>query len=405
MANDFEQAAEAMGITLSSTPPSSMTEANNEPTEDSTVENTNSETEEVLEETETSTQEADADEAVTETEEVVEVPVEAEKPLEASANEEEEVITASDEPVEEELSDEEYEKMVFDTVAEMVGVDSLDRESLMEKLTVAPPTEVAPLDERVQVIADFVAETGRDPQDWFTYMSMNPSEMDDSAVLKQSLQDKYPDLSSEDAMLLLDSKYKVDPDLNSEQDVRLGALQLKMDASNARKELELVRSKYKEPVMAAAPIVESSEDTTPFDASWMSANESVVNDMEAIEFTVGKDKSFNFGLTDAYKASLKQTNANMGDHFNQYIDKDGNWNHEKLSVHTAILDNIESIVDSAYKQGVSSGTSNVVKQAVNPSSVDPTSTNSTTASSSQDKVRQQILNALQGGDDTLRLKF
>ena len=62
-------------------------------------------------------------------------------------------------------------------------------------------------------------------------------------------------------------------------------------------------------------------------------------------------------------------------------------------------------MDSAYKQGVSAGTSNVVKQAVNPSDVTPSSSSSTSSASTEDKVRQQILNALQGGDDTLRMKF
>jgi len=54
---------------------------------------------------------------------------------------------------------------------------------------------------------------------------------------------------------------------------------------------------------------------------------------------------------------------------------------------------------------LSQGTSNVVKQAVNPSDVNPSSSSAPSSASSEDKVRQQILNALQGGDDTLRMKF
>ena len=133
--------------------------------------------------------------------------------------------------------------------------------------------------------------------------------------------------------------------------------------------------------------------------------EESVNGMEALEFNVGKDQTFSFGMTDSYKSSLKQSQSQLENHFDQYVDESGNWNYELLNVHRTILDNIESIVDSAYKQGVSAGTSNVVKQAVNPSDVTPSSSSSTSSASTEDKVRQQILNALQGGDDTLRMKF
>jgi hypothetical protein len=95
----------------------------------------------------------------------------------------------------------------------------------------------------------------------------------------------------------------------------------------------------------------------------------------------------------------------MDEYFDQYISEAGDWDFEKLNVHRTILDNIENIVDAAFKQGLSQGTSNVVKQAVNPSDVNPSSSSAPSSASSEDKVRQQILNALQGGDDTLRMKF
>jgi len=168
--------------------------------------------------------------------------------------------------------------------------------------------------------------------------------------------------------------------------------------------LESTRSKYlatvKEEQTAGTEEIES-----PITADWISGMEKSVEGMEALEFTVGKDKTFSFGLTDDYKSSLKQSQSQLENHFDQYVDESGNWNYELLNVHRTILDNIENIVDSAFKQGVSVGTSNVVNQAVNPSDVNPSSSASTGAASSEDKVRQQILNALQGGDDTLRLKF
>lgn len=410
MANEFENLAESLGINLSSTPPSEVTEeVTSEPqAEAQEVESTEEPQEaveqtDVIENTETESTEVEeqAEEAVAEeqTEEVVETP---------ELDEEVDTALTEDETTEEDnISDEEYEDILVQAVGEMLGLEGMSKEQLLERLDTEQTPAPVELDPAVKAIADFVEETGRSVEEWFAYQSLNPSEMDDVTVMKNNLQQQYPDLSDEDATLLLENKYKLDSDLNTEQDVRLGALQLKMDATNARKELESTRSKYLAPVKneepAATPAPEEIE--SPITAEWISAMSSVADDMEALEFNVGKDQSFAFGISDTYKSELKQSNAKMDEYFDQYISEGGDWDFEKLNVHRTILDNIENIVDAAFKQGLSQGTSNVVKQAVNPSSVNPNSSNAPTSASSEDKVRQQILNALQGGDDTLRMKF
>ena len=419
MANEFEDLAASLGIDLSSTPPS---EANlvevDEATEAEATESTVTE-----ETTEAQPEESDVlenDEIInTESTEVEAETVEDnEEPVDGSdLNEavdailDEEVDTTDSLEVtdeeEDNISDEEYEQMLFSAVGEMLGMEGASKEMMLERLNTEQTPAPVELDPAVKAIADFVSETGRTVEEWFSYQALNPSEMDDLSVMQSNLQNQYPDLSTSDAKLLLENKYNLDTDLNTEQDVRLGALQMKMDASTARKELESTRSKYLAPVVKdepiAAPVQEELE--SPITSEWISSMSKVADDMEALEFNVGKDKSFAFGISDAYKSELKQSNAKMDDYFDQYVSEKGDWDFEKLNVHHTILDNIEGIVDAAFKQGLSEGTSNVVKQAVNPSSVTPTSSNAPSAASNEDKVRQQILNALQGGDDTLRMKF
>ena len=60
----------------------------------------------------------------------------------------------------------------------------------------------AEIDERVAAINEFVRKTGRDPQDWFTYQAMNPSEMDDVSAVTTQLRNQYGDLSDSDLALL-----------------------------------------------------------------------------------------------------------------------------------------------------------------------------------------------------------
>lgn len=408
MANEFENLATELGINLSSTPPSAAQDepqteevSQTEQTEETPVVEEAVEQEDVIENKETESTEVEA--------EAEEAPVEEPQDILQGETEEEflnsiDEILAEDSIDEDNISDEEYEEMLVGAVSEMLGLEGMTKEALLERLDTEQPT-ASELDPTVQAIADFVSETGRSVSDWFAYQSSNPSEMDDVTVMKQNLQNQYPDLSEEDAMLLLDNKYKLNADFYGEDEVRLGQLQMKMDATNARKELETTRSKYLAPAEAAPQTSAPEEIESPITTEWIAGMEESVNGMEALEFNVGKDKTFSFGMTDSYKSSLKQSQSQLENHFDQYVDESGNWNYELLNVHRTILDNIENIVDSAYKQGVSAGTSNVVKQAVNPSDVTPSSSTSTSSASAEDKVRQQILNALQGGDDTLRMKF
>jgi len=74
----------------------------------------------------------------------------------------------------------------------------------------------SPIDERVEAISKFVTETGRSPQEWFTYQSLNTSEMDDMTVLKVDMAIQYPTLSSEEVTTLIQNKYNLDPSASSE---------------------------------------------------------------------------------------------------------------------------------------------------------------------------------------------
>jgi aminopeptidase N len=117
-------------------------------------------------------------------------------------------LESAEEP---EMSQEEFEAGVAQFISERLGLELDSLEQLTEILNA--PKQTADIDERVKAIADFVAETGRDPQDWFTYQSLNPSEMDDLAAVKLQMAVEYPNLASEEIDMLIGSKYKIDEDL------------------------------------------------------------------------------------------------------------------------------------------------------------------------------------------------
>jgi len=142
-----------------------------------------------------------------------------------------------------EISEEEMESTMLQYLSERLGreVSSFDEIQGTQNTS----TEI---DERVAAINEFVRTTGRDPQDWFAYQAMNPSEMDDLSAVKTQLKSQYGDLSNEDLNLLIENKYKLDADMYDDSEVRLSQIQLKMDADKARQEIEGLRSQYAAPV-------------------------------------------------------------------------------------------------------------------------------------------------------------
>jgi hypothetical protein len=248
-----------------------------------------------------------------------------------------------------------------------------------------PQQQERALDERVEAIARFVEETGRDPQDWFRYQQLDASEMDDLTAVKLQMISDYQDLSSEELDILLGSKYKLDPDLHTEDEVKLSQLQLKMDAKAAREKITNLRDSYKTPMRTEAEVDSSS---SPIDDKWISSMTTELNALEGVEFDLGDGNSFTFGLTNEYKSQLAEKNTRLDEFFDPYVREDGSWDYDKLNIHRSVIDNMEAIAKSIYKQGMADGQRNIVDRAAN------VSTNSPNPQPESSPLADQLRNAL-----------
>jgi len=259
-----------------------------------------------------------------------------------------------DEQYTEEYSQEDVEGAVANYLSERLGREITNLDDVFET------QQQSELDERVLAIAEFVSETGRSPQDWFVYQQLNPSEMDDVTAIQVEMASSYPNLSQEEVGMLLNSKYKLDPDLHTEEEVKLSQLQMKIDAQNARQGIEELRDKY------SAPEVQESESfDSPFDDQWYSAMEHETQALDGVEFDLGNGRSFTFGLNDQYRSELMEKNTRLDEFFDPYVQQDGGWDYDKLNIHRAVVDNMEQIVQSVYKQGMADGKRGIVNQAAN----------------------------------------
>ena len=97
---------------------------------------------------------------------------------------------------------------------------------------------------------------------------------------------QYPGLSQEELGILVQSKYNVDPDLASEEELRVASLQMKVDAQAARQSIQEIRSNYE------APAAQSEQLESIVDDTWVSEMSANLDDMTGLEFDLGNDRSF-----------------------------------------------------------------------------------------------------------------
>ena len=288
-------------------------------------------------------------------------------------------------------SDQEIENAVFNYVSERLGreVRSFDDFSQPEST----------LDERVQKIAEFVKNTGRDPEDWFRYQSLNSSEMDDITAIRVQYSQNYPDLNFNEINTLISSKYKLNADEHSDEEVKVSALQLKIDAADARNKITEIRDTYAAPVQDT-PSTEPEDNY--FDQSWMQDMQRETLDFEGLEFDLGNGKTFNFGVGDNYRNSLVNRHQKIEDYFDRYVDNNGNWDHDTFNSHQTLIDNIDNIVASAYRQGLGDGQRGLVDRAANVSASAPAQASNQNDTNS---LAEQVKNIMGANSNKMTFKI
>ena len=269
-----------------------------------------------------------------------------------------------DEPVQQEVTETQYteqdvESAVLNYMSERLGVDINSFDDFIDD---GEDEGVYQMDERIEAIAKFVEETGRSPQDWFAYQSLNPSEMDDVTAVRVNMASEYPGLNVDELNTLIASKYNMDPDSASEEQVRLAQIQLKADATRARQAIEDIRNGYAAPEVQQQSV---SDDYYQIDDQWVQNMSQEVGSLTGLEFDLPNGHTFTYGIDDGYRGQLIYRNSRIDEFFDSYVDNNGNWDYATLASHITVIDKIDEIVASVYRQGMSDGQKGVVQNAAN----------------------------------------
>ena len=286
-------------------------------------------------------------------------------------------------------SDDDIESAVFNYVSERLGreVKSFDDFSQPQ----------GAIDERIQKIAEFVENTGRAPEDWFKYQSLNPSEMDDLTAVRIKYSQDYPDLNFNEINTLIGAKYKMNPDEFSEDEIKVSVLQLKIDGTDARKNIEEIRNTYAAPIQK-----ETSEQPKEsyFTEDWTQNMHRETSSFEGLEFDLGNGKNFNFGVGENYRKTLVNSHQNAENFLDKYRDANGNWDYDTFNSHQTLIDNIDNIVASAYRQGMGDGQRGLVDKAANVSTDTPSQTS---AQSNTSSLAEQVKSIM--GSNSNKMTF
>ena len=304
---------------------------------------------------------------------------------ESSLNTEETNVeeTQASQPQEgEELSDDE---IVLNYLSEKLGRDIDSFDDFNSTSAETESNDFA--SEQLQVINEYVKNTGRTVQDYLNTQTVDLSNVSDDAVMKEYLKLENPSLTEAELNDYIAATYKTDSEEYSSRDTNAGKVQLTKDARAARDYFNQVKEDYAMPTQA--------EDSGMSDADrgeWLATMENEVNDLEGLSFSMNdQGEEFTYNLDDEARQEIKSYNSDLENFFDKYVNEGGDWNFDALNTDMYILNNIDKIVRGVANQYRSKGTENVINEIKNPSFAQDRQAAPQKQESTLDMLRRQIL--------------
>lgn len=282
----------------------------------------------------------------------------------------------------EEISDDE---VVLQYLSEKLG---RDLESFDDLNTTGTETEYDEFaSDQLQVINDYVRDTGRTVQDYLNTQTVDLDNVSDDALMKEYLRLDNPNLTDAELNDYMATTYKTDKEAYSERETNAGKVQLMKDAKTARDYFNQVKEDYAMPMQADDPAVSEAER-----GEWLSQMEGEVDDLEGLSFSMNdQGDEFIYNLDDDARQEIKNYNSNLEGFFDKYVDESGDWDFDALNTDMYILNNIDKIVRGVANQYRSKGTESVINEIKNPSFTQDKQEATQKQESTLDMLRRQIL--------------
>jgi hypothetical protein len=282
----------------------------------------------------------------------------------------------------EEISDDE---VVLQYLSEKLGRDLTSFDDLNTTSTETESNDFA--SEQLQVINEYVKNTGRTVQDYLNTQTVDLTNVSDDALMKEYLRLDNPNLTDAELNDYMATTYKTDKEAYSDRETNAGKVQLMKDAKAARDYFNQVKEDYAMPVKADDPAVSEEER-----GEWLGQMESEVDDLEGLSFAMNdQGEEFVYNLDDDARQEIKGYNSNLENFFDKYVNESGDWDFDALNTDMYILNNIDKIVRGVANQYRSKGTESVINEIKNPSFTQDKQEAPAKQESTLDMLRRQIL--------------
>ena len=273
---------------------------------------------------------------------------------EEMGNEEEKVEKQEiDEPVLEEITDEEKE--------EEAKVEEV-REEVKEAVETSEKTG-NDLPENIQKVVDFMNETGGDLND-YVKLNQDYNKLDDTALLREYYNQTKPHLDSEEIDFLMKDRFHYDSEIDEEVDVKRKKLAFKEQVADAKTHLDGLKSKYYEEIKAGSRLNPEQKKAVDFfnryneeqgqaeeqRSAFNQKTSTLFSDkFKGFEYNVG-DKRFRVNVKDV--SDVKEQQSDLNNFVSKFLNK-RNMLEDAAGYHKALYtaQNSDAIAKHFYEQG------------------------------------------------------
>jgi hypothetical protein len=301
-------------------------------------------------------------------------PVEESKDSPSSEEVVEEVRVTEEEPVIQEITEEEVQKQT-ETLQEQV-------EDAMQ----GSQDTAEPLPENIQKVVDFMGETGGTLED-YVRLNADYSNVDNNTLLREYYRQSKPHLDSEDVNILLED-FTWDEDIDDQKDIRKKKIAYKEEVAKAKGFLEGLKDKYYDEIKLRPGVTQEQQNAVDFFNRYNEEQQTIKqrtdnfqgrtknyfnDDFKGFDFKLG-EKQFRYGLKD--NSSVANQQSDISNFIKKFLNDKGEVS-DLSGYHKAlyVANNPDRIINHFYEQGRADAVRDLTAKSKNISN-EPRSTQS-----------------------------
>jgi len=281
------------------------------------------------------------------------------EPVQDDAPAEKEESVEEEESALEEITEEEKEQITQEVTEQLT-------EEVTEAIAEQKETGVE-LPENIQKVVDFINETGGSLQD-YVKLNTDYDALNEDQLLAEYYQTSKPHLNIEEVNFLMQDKFAINEEEDSEKDIKKKQIARKEELANAKQYLDNLKSQYYAEIKGGSKLLPEQKKAVDFFNRYTKENEEAVkvakkqtdaflnktnqvfNDQfKGFDYTVG-DKKYRFKIKDANK--VKDSQSDINNFVKKFLDKDNTMS-DAAGYHKSLFTamNADQVAQHFYEQG------------------------------------------------------